>query len=49
MPGMNISVAGRLGIWNRRIDIGLLLNFGKGKVEAREKGGLLVVIGNTIF
>jgi hypothetical protein len=36
---MNISVTRKPVIWNRRIDIGLLLNFGEHKVEVRGKCG----------
>jgi hypothetical protein len=34
---MSISVTGRQGIWNRKIDMGLLLNFGEYKIEVRAK------------
>ena len=49
MPGMNISVTGRLGIWNKGFvadiveEVGLLLNFGEGEGEVERKVRILLL------
>lgn len=54
MPGMSISVTGRQDIWNERFvvdiveEVGLLLNFGEGKVEVERKRGIFPVIRKTV-